>query len=98
MNRNPSSQNYKFGLVFGFKCFFFVISVFCHGLEKIATGLFKEFSINMTDHNLVHFNKTIPVVEPFSMAHAGEQVLCKDWDAPGSPVDQPAEMEWLKSC
>lgn len=52
----------------------------------------------MTDHNLVHFNKTIPVVEPFSMAHAGEQVLCKDWDAPGSPVDQPAEMEWLKSC
>lgn len=37
-------------------------------------------------------------MEPFAVACAGEQVLCKDLGGPGPPVDQPAEMEQLKSC
>lgn len=50
--------------------------------------------------HLVHFNKIIPTVDPFAMAGAGEQVLCKDWGVPvpGPPVAQPAEVEQLKSC
>lgn len=30
----------------------FFISIFCHDLEKIETGIFKQLSINMAGHIL----------------------------------------------
>lgn len=73
-----------------------VISIFCHDLEKVVTGLFILISIDRADSIL--FTIITPIMDPFAMAHAEKQIPFKERNGPGSSVDQPAEMEQLNSC